>query len=403
MDLSLEERSLTKRLVTKPTDRDGLILEAWAQGFMVGALIIMSCITAANMRAGVLLHKLILVELLFGIWHGFFIFNHAPVYGWYLSVSAIFLNISWSLHNVIAWMKNKPFLSRRVSQIYILSVAAVQPYWVIEIYANFAYFNNINSLFVHTRPFEALFRDPWWIFTTISLFYNIKIRYDMTLKDILRISPRFAIMLLAMILSICFLITDICSVTGAFNSSLPIGINPFWKLSFVFKCLTDSVILDDFKTALDRLRAFKISRIGSFAVEGSAAERSWRNGLSDHHHPWAMESLSSKDNEKFVKTPAGPQRGESSTSSRPLNLSPWKNAKPFVSHIEQSGNLPKDQDEVHNVSGFANKKDVMQPERSWLKDSNTLRRANGNGKSAKDNAVDSDSTRTNDVEIGAAI
>lgn len=57
------ERSLEKRLVEKPTNPDGLILEAWAQGFMVGALIIMSCITAANMRAGVLLHKIILVEV----------------------------------------------------------------------------------------------------------------------------------------------------------------------------------------------------------------------------------------------------------------------------------------------------------------------------------------------------
>ena len=53
------------------------------------------------------------------------------------------------------------------------------------------------------------------------------------------------------------------------SSQLPTGINPFWKLSFVFKCLTDSVVLDDFKTALDRLRAFKISRLGSFAIDAS--------------------------------------------------------------------------------------------------------------------------------------
>lgn len=30
----------------KPTDPDGLILEAWAQGYMVGSLIIMACITS---------------------------------------------------------------------------------------------------------------------------------------------------------------------------------------------------------------------------------------------------------------------------------------------------------------------------------------------------------------------
>jgi hypothetical protein len=57
------------------------------------------------------------------------------------------------------------------------------------------------------------------------------------------------------------------SVTNALASSGPRGINPFWKLSFVFKCLTDSVVLEDFKTALDRLSAFKMGRFGSFAAE----------------------------------------------------------------------------------------------------------------------------------------
>lgn len=74
-------------------------------------------------------------------------------------------------------------------------------------------------------------------------------------------------MLAAMLLSIIFIVLDILSVTSVLSHALPVGINPFWKLSFVFKCLTDSVVLDDFKTALDRLRAFKISRLGSFAAD----------------------------------------------------------------------------------------------------------------------------------------
>lgn len=49
--------------VDKPTDPAALVLEAWAEGYMVGSLIIMSCITLANMRRGVLLHKLILLEV----------------------------------------------------------------------------------------------------------------------------------------------------------------------------------------------------------------------------------------------------------------------------------------------------------------------------------------------------
>lgn len=55
----------TRRMVevNKPTDPDGLILEAWAQGYMVGSIIILVCITVSNMRRGVLLHKLILLEV----------------------------------------------------------------------------------------------------------------------------------------------------------------------------------------------------------------------------------------------------------------------------------------------------------------------------------------------------
>lgn len=141
--------------------------------------------------------------------------------------------------------------------------------------ADFAYFHGINDIFKSTRPFELLFRDPWWIVTTVYLFIVIKTQYEMTIKDIVRISPRFGIMLGAMLISIAFIICDVLSVTGALKMPGTTGINPFWKLAFVFKCLTDSVILDDFKMALDRLRAFKISRLGSFSQENS--DRRTRN------------------------------------------------------------------------------------------------------------------------------
>ena len=49
--------------ITKPTDPDALILEAWGQGFMVGSLVIMAAITAANMKSHILLHKLIFAEV----------------------------------------------------------------------------------------------------------------------------------------------------------------------------------------------------------------------------------------------------------------------------------------------------------------------------------------------------
>ncbi|KAK4870825.1 hypothetical protein LT330_000062 [Penicillium expansum] len=240
--------------ISKPSEADALILEAWGQGLMVGSLLIMAAITLANMKSHILLHKLIFAELILAMAHGTFIFPHEPVYGWYLSVTAIGLNISWALHNVIAWMKNRPFLSRKVSIIYITTVILCWPYWALEIYANFTYFNNINKIFLTTRPMEPLFRDPWWIFTTASLFWTIKREYNFGLWELVVVSPRFGIMLAAMCLSIIFMIVDTCSVLNVFSSMLPTGVEPFWKLSFIFKCLCDTVILDDFKTALDHLR-----------------------------------------------------------------------------------------------------------------------------------------------------
>lgn len=223
-------------------------------------------------------------QLLLGILHGTYIFPKAPVYAWYLSATALLLNVSWSLHNVVAWLKNKPFLGRRSSLIYIGTVILVQPYWILEIYADFTYFANINKIFVHTRPLEALFRyglnrvpclisandassDPWWVFTTCSLFYNIKTRYEFGFVELIRISPRFGILLIAMSLSIIFTVLDILAVTDVLKKDLPTGIDPFWELAFVFKLLTDSVILDDFKTALDRLHAFKIASLSRLSAE----------------------------------------------------------------------------------------------------------------------------------------
>lgn len=216
---------------------------------------------------------------------GTFIFVHPPAYGWYLSVTAIPLNTSWWLHNVIAWIKIKPFLSRKWSMVFIISVVASIPYWIVEIYANFTFFNNINEIFLKTRPYESIFRyardpsfqvlkaylfcsDPWWIFTTAFLFWQIATNYRIKLTNLVVISPRFGVLLVAMMLSICFIVLDILSVTHVFDSALPDGLNPFWKLSTVFKCLTDSIVLDDFKTALDRLMRHKMRREGFGQQQG---------------------------------------------------------------------------------------------------------------------------------------
>lgn len=81
-------------------------------------------------------------------------------------------------HNVITWIKIKPFLPRWGSLLYIGTVILVFPYWISEMYLNFQYNNDLgNTHFQQTRPWEALARDPWWIFTSGSLIYIIKREY----------------------------------------------------------------------------------------------------------------------------------------------------------------------------------------------------------------------------------
>ncbi len=55
-------------------------------------------------------------------------------------------------------------------------------------------------------------------------------------------------------------------------------VNPYWKLALVFKALTDTIILDDFKTCLDRLRTqmFDSSRDGSAPGPSSHSQKDYR-------------------------------------------------------------------------------------------------------------------------------
>lgn len=189
--------------------------------------------------------------------HGTFIFAHPPGYGWYLSASAVGLYSSWSLHNVISWFKNKPFLSQNVSRFYIATVILVQPYWVVETVDNFLFFNRGKHMFEITRPMEPFFRlvvfplylypshyaafaycrhsDPWWVFTTCSVFFTIKRGYNFSILEIIQVSPRFGIMLLSMCLSLAFIVIDEVSVFNGFGPSLPTGVEPFWKVSSILR------------------------------------------------------------------------------------------------------------------------------------------------------------------------
>jgi hypothetical protein len=93
-----------------------------------------------------------------------------------------------------------------------------------------------------------------------------------------------------MCLSIGFIIVDILSVTPVLSVGLPDGINPFWKFAFIFKCFTDTIILDDFKTALDRLKQYKLQKLGGAGSSfhngncNDLERATWQGGMESA--PW---------------------------------------------------------------------------------------------------------------------
>jgi hypothetical protein len=191
-------------------------------------------------------------------------------YGWYLSSTAALLYCSWVVHNIVAWIKIRPFfigqgsffpprVGPKVQIAYLVTLAFTVPPIILQIFDNFRYFNNINPLYRRVRPYEPLFRDPWWIFTNIILLHVIRKTYGTSVFHLIGQSPRLGILLAAVCLAIIFTIMDILASILAGLSTVD-GINPYWKLSLVFKCLTDTIMLDDFKTDLKRLGFARMER-----------------------------------------------------------------------------------------------------------------------------------------------
>lgn len=185
-------------------------------------------------------------------------------YGWYLSSTATLLYCSWFIHNLVAWMKIKPFFmdprgslftqktGKWVRNVYLGSLILTIGPIILQIYDNFRFFNGYSDFYVKVRPYEPLFRDPWWVFTCLVLFHVVSKCYGTGVLELIKRSPRFGILLAAILLALTFTALDIASSIHNFLGGTD-GINPWWKLSLVFKCLTDTIMLDDFKTELKRL------------------------------------------------------------------------------------------------------------------------------------------------------
>ncbi|TLD36496.1 hypothetical protein E2P81_ATG02278 [Venturia nashicola] len=309
------------------------VVESWGEGFMFGALLIMSCITISNMRKGVFLHKLILLELLLAMTHGTFCFFSFEGYGWYLSSTAALLYLSYFTHNIVAWKKIKPFFSgpqasfrpcvcRWVTLIYLTTLASTTPALIFEVYNNFMFFNNKSELYRKARPYEPLMRDPWWIFSCGVLLHVTRKAFSLKIFTLVRKSPRFGILLIAIFLAISFTIMDILSsvVKGLSTTD---GINPYWKLALAFKCLTDNIMLDDFKSVLQRLGAVKLDGTDAMQTNSlnmtpneKAALGADEDETISHEHRLHIENIDSNDSRRWM----APQREErTSLSGRVLD------------------------------------------------------------------------------------
>jgi hypothetical protein len=214
----------------------------------------------------------------------------------YLSTTATLLFISYQLHNVVSWLKIRPFLPNWGSRFFIGTLVLVQPFWIVEAWSNFEYFNSLGSqanekvgqmpytdshwLKLQTRPWEALVRDPWWIFTTWKLIDAIKKTYGFKLWALIRINRRFGVMLACMFISIAFLLTDV--IVSALKVTKDSGINPYWRFALVFKCASDTIFLDDFKSVLDDIITKSFNNANGTAHRGSFDRRkssaTFRNG-----------------------------------------------------------------------------------------------------------------------------
>lgn len=152
--------------------------------------------------------------------HGTFCFMSFNGYGYYLASTAALLNCSYFVHNVVAWLKIRPFFygtqtpfsstfSYWVPRIYLTTLALSAPVLIFNIFNIFRFFNNYSRLFATVRPYEPFFRDPWWVFSCMTLLQVIRKSYGLNIWKLCKKSPRFGFMLLAMFLALVFTTMDI--------------------------------------------------------------------------------------------------------------------------------------------------------------------------------------------------
>ena len=62
-------------------------------------------------------------------------------------------------------------------------------------------------------------RDPWWVFTCVTLFHIIRKCYGATVLELIKRSPRFGLLLASIILAMVFTILDLVGSIKNFTGS----------------------------------------------------------------------------------------------------------------------------------------------------------------------------------------
>ena len=139
------------------------------------------------------------------------------------------------------------------------------------------------------------------MFSCLTLFHVISKCYGASVVGIIRRSPRLGILLVAICLAIIFTLMDILAVSvpglsGSVDGYVPPfpcstvatdleilhRVNPYWKLALIFKCLTDNIMLDDFRTELSRIG-------GRVALGFDEAQRENAEPRSNNSHGFKAE------------------------------------------------------------------------------------------------------------------
>ena len=101
--------------------------------------------------------------------HGTFCFMSFSGYGWYLSSTAALLYIAAWIHNLVAWLKIRPFFkepnaifspktNKIITYTYLVTLGLSAIPLLFQIVNNFLFFNNFKSWYTAVRPYETLMR-----------------------------------------------------------------------------------------------------------------------------------------------------------------------------------------------------------------------------------------------------